>query len=212
MVSVLWNKTSATSFTITSSQPVPFVLQGLSVAFFEAWIGVNAGRTRKRVLCFGWKAEPQNNKTGSPEVLSWQSQCNGASLFGLPSDQCASSQCVVSFCGQPVSRCNASSSNSTTSPCDVRMYLGWMGPDANNQVQKQNGFFFCCSPVILFLIEKICTSASLLPANFNLFSSGSLIAVISGQFSDFVYGVLNSASGARVSLVILMFVCLLFAQ
>jgi hypothetical protein len=66
--------------------------------------------------------------------------------------------------------------------------------------------------VILFLIEKICTSASLLPANFNLFSSGSLIAVISGQFSDFVYGVLNSASGARVSLVILMFVCLLFAQ
>lgn len=62
-------------------------------------------------------------------MVAWQTQCNGAALFGLPAEQCGPAQCVLSFCGQPTARCNATS-------CDLRVYLGWMGPDAKNQVSR----------------------------------------------------------------------------
>ena len=169
VVSLLWNKTGVSTFTVTSSSPTPLVQNGQSVAFFEAWVGVNGG---------------------APEVLAWQTQCNGATVSGLAADQCAPVQCISAFCGQPVTRCNASSTNST-SPCDVRVYLGWIGPDANNQV---------------------CTSSSLLPSNFNLFSSANLISVVTGQVTDFVYGVLNASVRSSLSFGVLVLALMAFAS
>ena len=115
-------------------------------------------------------------------MLSWQTQCNGATVSGLPADQCAPAACLSAFCGlSTASRCNSTTNSSAAaaSPCDARVYLAWRGPDAANQ---------------------LCTSFSLLPANFALFSSASILSVFTGSFNDFVYGLLNGGARAGLSL------------
>ncbi len=118
------------------------------------------------------------------QVVTWQTQCNGATVSSLPADQCSLSSCVSSFCGLSTLRCNSTSSNSTSSACDVRVYLAWRGPDAANQ---------------------LCTSFALLPSNFALFSAAGLVSVLTGSWSDFVYGMLNAAAPPATALALLAF-------
>lgn len=119
----------------------------MSVGFWEAWIGLNRG---------------------VPELMTWQTQCNGATVYALPANQCGSAQCVQNFCGLNTQRCV-----SQPSLCDATLYVAWRGADAKNQ---------------------LCQSFGRLPSNFFLFSSQSVISYLTQGVSDFVYGVLNSAS------------------
>ena len=47
-VSLWWNKTGPGNFTVTRTAPAPYAYGGLSVAFFEAWIGINGGAPEVR--------------------------------------------------------------------------------------------------------------------------------------------------------------------
>jgi cytochrome c5 len=54
VVSLIWNKTSPVNYTVTQTSPTPFAAGGLSVAFYEAWIGVNQGVPEVHSCCFSF--------------------------------------------------------------------------------------------------------------------------------------------------------------
>jgi hypothetical protein len=63
VVSLIWNKTSPVNYTVTQTSPTPFATGALSVAFFEAWIGVNQGVPEVR-LCLVFFAPLSFLRTG----------------------------------------------------------------------------------------------------------------------------------------------------
>ena len=130
-------------------------------------------------------------RDGVPFSAQWVTQCDGARVGGLPADQCSSDACLENFCAVPCSNSSA---------CNAVIFVAWRGPDADDQ---------------------LCESAAILPSNFAIFSTGSIVETVTGSFNgkwtactssgvaicmrvcsfphvaDFLYGILNSGALLR---------------